>query len=63
MYKNLYLFDVDGTLAESGKRVSIETAKLLNKLKENNEIGIVGGGKYSKILEQFTDKKTNENIS
>lgn len=52
--KDLLLFDVDGTLVESGNKVDSEMSRILNKMVQNNfEIGIVGGGKLEKILEQF----------
>ena len=55
--KTLLLFDVDGTLVESGEKIDNEMAYLLNKLKNNNyELGIVGGGKIEKILQQLDDK-------
>ncbi len=59
--KILLLFDVDGTIAESGQKMNDNIIQLLNKLKDNInyknivEIGIVGGGKLDKILWQ-TDK-------
>ena len=51
--KKLFLFDVDGTLTESSKKISIAHAKILNKLKEENDIGVLGGGELNKILSQF----------
>lgn len=43
---NLILFDIDGTLAESSKKVS---NKMLNKLKQLKnlkfELGLISGGK------------------
>ena len=58
MKKNIFLFDVDGTLVESGHVISNENAKTLNKLKENpnNEIGIVGGGDIKKIMYQMDNQ-------
>jgi phosphomannomutase len=52
--KKLLLFDVDGTLCESGKKLHLKHGEFLNKIKENDnvEIGIVGGGKLDKILWQ-----------
>lgn len=55
--KNLFLFDVDGTIADSGQKIKDEMAFILNKIKENgDEIGIVGGGKLDKVLEQMDNK-------
>lgn len=46
---------MDGTLVESGQIINDNVKNILNKLKlqNNNEIGIVGGGKYDKIKEQL----------
>ena len=52
------MFDVDGTLSESGQKITNDNAIILNKLKENNEIGIVGGGDIKKILYQMDNKIT-----
>jgi phosphomannomutase len=53
----LFLFDVDGTIAESGQKIDDSICLLLNKLKiYGNEIVIVGGGKLEKILEQLDNK-------
>ena len=55
--KNLFLFDVDGTIADSSQKIIDEMAIVLNGLKkENVEIGIVGGGKLDKILDQMDNK-------
>jgi len=52
--KKLFLFDVDGTLIESGKIIEDETLNLLQKMHEKGfELGIVGGGKLEKILKQI----------
>jgi len=32
--KKLFLFDVDGTLVESSKNISLENASILQKIKE-----------------------------
>jgi HAD superfamily hydrolase (TIGR01484 family) len=54
---NLFLFDVDGTIADSGQKITNEMAFILNKIKENgDEIGIVGGGKLDKVLQQMDNK-------
>jgi phosphomannomutase len=46
---------VDGTLVDSGQAITTEMAKTLTNLqkKENVEIGIVGGGKLDKIIQQM----------
>lgn len=53
----LFLFDVDGTIVDSGCEIDNNMAKKINKLKHNgHDIGIVGGGKLDKILKQMNDK-------
>lgn len=54
--KKLYLFDVDGTLIESSKKIKPEHSLILNKLKEKYDIGLVGGGELKKILHQFNNE-------
>lgn len=56
--KNLFLFDVDGTITESGEKIKDNIVKILNKIKDNsnNELGILGGGKLDKILYQLDNK-------
>jgi phosphomannomutase len=50
----IYLFDVDGTICESGKKISSQMATILNKMIENQiKIGIVGGGTFEKIIYQL----------
>ena len=58
MKKNIFLFDVDGTLVESGEKILYENANILKKIKENpnNEIGIVGGGDINKIMYQMDNQ-------
>lgn len=50
----LFLFDVDGTLAESGQQVSEKMREMLNRFQNERDIhlGIVGGGTFLKIQEQ-----------
>ena len=51
----LILFDVDGTLAESTLSISQQMIDILTVFKEDPyyELGIVGGGEYSKIISQI----------
>lgn len=49
----LFLFDVDGTLVESGQKITPTMSKILHQLNHKVEIGIVGGGKLDKVLQQF----------
>jgi phosphomannomutase len=51
--KRLLLFDVDGTIAESGQKIETDMRDLLQGLTDRYDIGIVGGGKMDKILEQM----------
>ena len=52
----IYLFDVDGTLCESGKTISTQMAQILNKIVSDGvQIGIVGGGTYEKIIFQLNN--------
>lgn len=54
----LFLFDVDGTIVNSGQAITSEMAFALTNLqqKQKVEIGIVGGGKLDKIMEQMNNK-------
>ena len=55
--KNLFLFDVDGTIVDSGQKITEEMSLIINELKKYGcEIGIVGGGKLEKVLEQLDNK-------
>jgi phosphomannomutase len=57
MNKILFLFDVDGTLTDSGSIISENmknTIQTLNNI-DNIDIGIVGGGKLDKVLLQIED--------
>ncbi len=48
------LFDIDGTLVESSENIKPEMALILNSLKKKGySLGVVGGGKLDKILQQF----------
>jgi len=57
MKKKLLLFDVDGTICDSGKKISSSMANsMTNLVKSGYEIGIVGGGTFNKILYQLDNK-------
>ena len=50
----LLLFDVDGTIAESGQEIDPTIKKLFNNLIQKDfALGIVGGGKLDKVLQQL----------
>ena len=54
--EQLLLFDVDGTLCESGKIISSKMVNILNNFKKYGiKIGIVGGGTFEKILFQLNN--------
>lgn len=63
--KKLFLFDVDGTIAESGQKMNKDITELLNNYFKNSttEIGIVGGGKLDKILWQTEEVKFDHYFS
>jgi len=50
--KPLLLFDVDGTIAESGEDINEDILLTLEQLKTKYDLGIVGGGKFEVILRQ-----------
>jgi HAD superfamily hydrolase (TIGR01484 family) len=55
MSRNLILFDVDGTIAESGQIIDKTIKTLIKQISKNFDIGIVGGGTKEKILFQLED--------
>jgi len=55
--KPLLLFDVDGTIAESGEKINNNLLKLFENLTNYYDLGIVGGGKYEKIVDQIHNSK------
>lgn len=56
--KTLLLFDVDGTIAESGQTIDKSIYDLLSKIdKKKYEFGICGGGVFDKIKYQIKDLK------
>ena len=57
MIKRLFLFDVDGTITNSGEKMFPHHITTLNLIKIQDDIGIVGGGKFEKILEQTSGVK------
>lgn len=48
----LLLFDVDGTIAESSKKINAEILEQLKLLKNKYELGLVSGGTIEKIANQ-----------
>lgn len=51
--KKLYVFDLDGTLAESKTIMGHEMAGLIAKLLETKKVAVIGGGKYAVFQWQF----------
>lgn len=58
----ILLFDVDGTICESGKQIQISISQLLNKLHERFDLGIVGGGTFEKIMYQLNNQVSPTHI-
>ena len=59
----LLLFDVDGTICDSGKKILPQMYNQLNLLANTGYIlGIVGGGTFNKILYQLDEKVRPEYI-
>jgi phosphomannomutase len=53
----LLLFDVDGTLCQSGQKISPEMAQLLRVISVKHtdmQLAVVGGGTYEKIKWQLS---------
>lgn len=49
----IFLFDVDGTLVDSGQNIEQRMIDILIILSNYGELGIVGGGTYEKIKQQL----------
>jgi phosphomannomutase len=58
----ILLFDVDGTIAESGKIINLDILNKLTELSKTYDLGIVGGGKYEKIIEQINNTNIFKHI-
>ena len=58
--KNLFLFDVDGTLAESAQPLTKSMIDMLKKLSEKDILCLVSGGIYEKLITQIG--KENESL-
>ena len=58
--KDLLLFDVDGTLAESSQMINDNMRDMLiTKKSQGYDIGVVGGGKIDKVLCQLNGVSMN----
>jgi phosphomannomutase len=51
--KDLIVFDLDGTLAQTKAPMDQEMAQLIEQLLTVKKVAIIGGGKYSLFKEQF----------
>jgi phosphomannomutase len=61
--KKLILFDVDGTITDSGQKITTDIKNIIESLKSKYDIGIVGGGKFVTILLQLHDLKVHHYFS
>ncbi len=59
-HNSIFIFDMDGTLCESGKMLTPLMIQYLTNLKNkyNCDLGINGGGTYEKLLIQLGDAKS-----
>ena len=54
---SIFIFDLDGTLADSGQQIPPDILAILeNLIKKNAELAIVSGGQYDKIKWQLRDR-------
>ena len=53
MMKQLLIFDLDGTLAESKCPLSLDMAELLEKALQRFSIAVISGGNYAQFEKQF----------
>lgn len=51
--KELIVFDLDGTLAESKMSIDQEMSLLIGELLNKYKVAVIGGGKYSKFTSQL----------
>jgi phosphomannomutase len=51
--KQLVVFDLDGTLAESKSTMDTEMSSILNNLLETHHVAIISGGSYHQLTKQF----------
>jgi len=53
MNHKLIIFDVDGTITESGELISNSMKNTIKNLPNDFDLAILGGGKLDKILYQL----------
>ena len=51
--KDLFIFDLDGTLIETKSPMKAEMSKLITRLLKMKKVAIIGGGKYNTFQELF----------
>ena len=51
--KNLIIFDLDGTLAESKQPMDSEMTGLLTRLLEHKKVAVISGGSFEQFTRQF----------
>jgi len=51
--KELFIFDLDGTLAESKQTLDSEMADLLSKLLSKKKVAVISGGSFTQFEKQF----------
>ncbi|MBI2627512.1 HAD-IIB family hydrolase [Candidatus Nomurabacteria bacterium] len=54
--KELFVFDLDGTIIETKSPMEPEMSKLITRLIKTKKVAIIGGGKYSVFQELFVCK-------
>jgi len=54
--KEIFVFDLDGTLAESKSNIDKETATLLEKILTKKKIAVISGGTFSQIKKAVVSK-------
>src|SRR5690554_4161219 len=60
--KDLIVFDLDGTLAESKSAIDIEMGELLNTLLEVNQVAIISGGGWPQFEKQVLHHLPKETL-
>jgi len=54
--KELYIFDLDGTITESKSPMSLDMSVLMYSLLRIKKVAIITGGRLSQIQSQFIDR-------
>jgi len=59
MKKKLIIFDLDGTLADSKKDLTLEVGEVLHKLADQAKIAVISGCNWKQMCSQFLNKLPN----